>query len=70
MNLFSDAIETNEEDQIRLINLLASNLNLKPLKVIAKELDKSYNGLKNYGNPVIIAGKYFGVSKEDDFLSF
>ena len=63
MNVLTDSLELTQDDKIRIINILSTDLNLKPLREVGKEVGKSYNGLKNYGNPVIIAGKYFGVSK-------
>ena len=67
VNILTDSLELTTEEQIKILNTLASNLNIKPLKVVAKEQNKSYNGLKKYGNPIKISGKYFGISKIDDF---
>ena len=62
MNVISKILDLTSEEKIRVINLLSTDLNLKPLKTIAAEQNKSYNGLKNFGNPVLLCGKYFGVS--------
>jgi len=71
MNLLGSVLDLDEKDKVIIINLLATDLNLKPLKTVAKEQDKSYNGLKQYGEPVIICGKYFGISKiKDNNLPF
>lgn len=67
VNLLNDSLELSEEQQVRMLNVIANNLNIKPLKVVAKEVGKSYNGLKDHGNPIVIAGKYFGISKVVEF---
>lgn len=56
-------IDADIDTQTRIFKLIATQLDLQPLSVAEKILPQSYNGIKNYGKTLDVAGKRLVIMK-------
>ncbi len=56
-------IDSKEDVQKQLINLLGHELKLTPISKAKDILGKSFNGVKQFGNTIQIGGKRFAILK-------
>lgn len=54
-------IDSDQDNKIKLLNLLVSELDLISVSGFKKTSTKSYNGIKNYCSTLKIAGKTFVI---------
>ena len=54
----------SNEDMVFLVQFIASTLELKTISDTAKHRGKSFNGIKNFNDKVIIGGKKFIINKK------
>ena len=58
-------LSSKENDQIQLLQFIATQLGLKSISEVSKTSGKSYNGIKNFSKTVLVAGKRFVITSEE-----
>lgn len=61
IELFSQLLELDIKEKERVINFIASSMDLKTIPEAKKITGKSYNGLKKFGNVVKLIGRNYIV---------
>ncbi len=56
--------ELTETESVFLVQFIASYLDLKTISDTAKHRGKSFNGINNFNDKVIIGGKKFIINKK------
>ena len=56
--------DITETESVFLVQFIASYLDLKTISDTAKHRGKSFNGIKNFNDKVLIGGKKFIINKK------